>query len=148
MSMKKKLFSFNAIKKTPFMPPNLPFANQEGNCGSYKKRTCGSSNNTVDILTQECIGKVKCSIDVSTEKFRAPDCSGTARRLAVEVICNSRFYGIFYIFVFKDLSIFNLYWWWFHSKKNILLYTFYTFSFSPKRVVVISSPPSSLSLEN
>ncbi|KAF3518876.1 hypothetical protein DY000_02061753 [Brassica cretica] len=68
------------------MPPNLPFANQEGNCGSYKKRTCGSSNNTVDILTQECIGKVKCSIDVSTEKCRAPDCSGTARRLAVEVM--------------------------------------------------------------
>ncbi|CDY28339.1 BnaC01g35090D [Brassica napus] len=63
------------------------FGNPYGNCGSFEKGTCESSNNTVDILTQECVGKEKCSIDVSTKKFGAPDCSGAARKLAVEVIC-------------------------------------------------------------
>ncbi|XP_033132309.1 beta-galactosidase 15-like [Brassica rapa] len=63
------------------------FGNPHGNCGSFEKGTCESSNNTVDILTQECVGKEKCSIDVSTKKFGAPDCSGAARKLAVEVIC-------------------------------------------------------------
>ncbi|KAG2324787.1 hypothetical protein Bca52824_007515 [Brassica carinata] len=63
------------------------FGNPDGSCGSFGKGTCESSNNTVDILTQECVGKEKCSIDVSTEKFGAPDCSGAARRLAVEAIC-------------------------------------------------------------
>ncbi|KAL0806057.1 hypothetical protein Bca101_098549 [Brassica carinata] len=59
------------------------FGNPDGNCGSFVKGTCESSNNTVDILTQECVGKEKCSIDVSTKKFGAPDCSGATRRLAV-----------------------------------------------------------------
>ncbi|KAL0728841.1 hypothetical protein Bca4012_024934 [Brassica carinata] len=63
------------------------FGNPDGSCGSFERGTCESSNNTVDILTQECVGKEKCSIDVSTEKFGAPDCSGAARRLAVEAIC-------------------------------------------------------------
>uniref|UniRef100_M4DXF2 beta-galactosidase n=1 Tax=Brassica campestris TaxID=3711 RepID=M4DXF2_BRACM len=63
------------------------FGNPHGNCGSFEKGTCESSNNTVDIITQECVGKEKCSIDVSTKKFGAPDCSGAARKLAVEVIC-------------------------------------------------------------
>ncbi|KAF2609178.1 hypothetical protein F2Q68_00045106 [Brassica cretica] len=63
------------------------FGNPDGNCGSFEKGTCESSNNTVDILTQECVGKEKCFIDVSTEKFGAPDCTGSARRLAVEAIC-------------------------------------------------------------
>ncbi|KAF8098600.1 hypothetical protein N665_0263s0029 [Sinapis alba] len=63
------------------------FGNPNGNCGTFEKGTCESSNNTVDILTQECVGKEKCSIDVSTENFGAPDCNGAARRLAVEAIC-------------------------------------------------------------
>ncbi|KAF8049210.1 hypothetical protein N665_2276s0003 [Sinapis alba] len=63
------------------------FGNPDGNCGTFERGTCESSNNTVDILTQECVGKEKCSIDVSTEKFGAPDCNGAARRLAVEAIC-------------------------------------------------------------
>ncbi|XP_033131906.1 beta-galactosidase 15-like [Brassica rapa] len=63
------------------------FGNPDGNCGSFEKGTCESSKNTADILTQECVGKEKCSIDVSTEKFGAPDCSGALRRLAVEAIC-------------------------------------------------------------
>ncbi|XP_033131905.1 beta-galactosidase 15 [Brassica rapa] len=63
------------------------FGNPDGNCGSFEKGTCESSKNTADILTQECVGKEKCSIDVSTEKFGAPDCSGAPRRLAVEAIC-------------------------------------------------------------
>ncbi|XP_048590886.1 beta-galactosidase 15-like [Brassica napus] len=63
------------------------FGNPDGNCGSFEKGTCEEINNAVDILTQECVGKEKCSIDVSTEKFGAPDCGGAARRLAVEAIC-------------------------------------------------------------
>ncbi|CAN6929846.1 unnamed protein product [Brassica oleracea] len=63
------------------------FGNPDGNCGSFEKGTCESSNNAVDILAQECIGKEKCSIEVSKEKFGAPDCSGAPRKLAVEVIC-------------------------------------------------------------
>ncbi|WZY97136.1 hypothetical protein YC2023_069465 [Brassica napus] len=63
------------------------FGNPNGNCGSFEKGTCEEINNAVDILTQECVGKEKCSIDVSTEKFGAPDCGGAARRLAVEAIC-------------------------------------------------------------
>ncbi|KAJ4917484.1 Beta-galactosidase 8 [Raphanus sativus] len=63
------------------------FGNPDGSCGSFEKGTCEGNKNTVDILTQECVGKEKCSIDVSTEKFGAPDCSGAARRLAVEAIC-------------------------------------------------------------
>ncbi|KAF8111932.1 hypothetical protein N665_0070s0002 [Sinapis alba] len=63
------------------------FGNPDGNCGTFKRGTCESRNNTVDILTQECVGKEKCSIDVSTENFGAPDCNGVARRLDVEAIC-------------------------------------------------------------
>ncbi|XP_033131785.1 beta-galactosidase 15 [Brassica rapa] len=63
------------------------FGNPDGNCGSFVKGTCESSNNTVDILTQECVGKEKCSIDVSTKRFGTPDCSGAVRSLAVEAIC-------------------------------------------------------------
>ncbi|KAF3517236.1 hypothetical protein DY000_02061242 [Brassica cretica] len=63
------------------------FGNPDGNCGSFEKGTCESSNNAVDILAQECIGKEKCLIEVSKEKFGAPDCSGAPRKLAVEVIC-------------------------------------------------------------
>ncbi|KAJ4917485.1 beta-galactosidase 15 [Raphanus sativus] len=63
------------------------FGNPDGSCGSFEKGTCEGNKNTVDILTQECVGKEKCSIDVSTEKFGASDCSGAARRLAVEAIC-------------------------------------------------------------
>ncbi|KAF2605841.1 hypothetical protein F2Q68_00045182 [Brassica cretica] len=63
------------------------FGNPDGNCGSFEKGTCESSKNTVDIVTQECVGKEKCSIDVSTEKFGAPDCSGATRRFAIEAIC-------------------------------------------------------------
>ncbi|EOA38915.1 hypothetical protein CARUB_v10011312mg, partial [Capsella rubella] len=63
------------------------FGNPGGNCGSFEKGTCEASNNAAAILTQECVGKEKCSIDVSQEKFGAPECGGDARRLAVEAIC-------------------------------------------------------------
>ncbi|KAF8052291.1 hypothetical protein N665_1575s0002 [Sinapis alba] len=63
------------------------FGNPQGNCGSFEKGSCEASNNAVDILTQLCVGKEICSIDVSTEKFGAPDCRGSARKLAVEAIC-------------------------------------------------------------
>ncbi|KAF8054086.1 hypothetical protein N665_1351s0002 [Sinapis alba] len=61
--------SISAIKFASFINP-------DGNCGTFEKGTCESSNNTVDILTQECVGKEK-----------PPDCNGAARRLVVKAIC-------------------------------------------------------------
>ena len=63
------------------------FGNPGGDCGSFEKGTCEASNNAAAILTQECVGKEKCSIDVSEDKFGAAECGALAKRLAVEAIC-------------------------------------------------------------
>ncbi|CAA7061217.1 unnamed protein product, partial [Microthlaspi erraticum] len=63
------------------------FGNPGGKCGSFEKGTCEASKDAADILTDECVGKEKCSIDVSEDKFGAPECGGATRRLAVEAIC-------------------------------------------------------------
>ena len=83
----KKIIELSCDRKPISAIKFASFGNPDGNCGSFEKGTCESSKNTADILTQECVGKEKCSIDVSTKKFGAPDCSGAARKLAVEVIC-------------------------------------------------------------
>ncbi|CAF2059895.1 BnaCnng74020D [Brassica napus] len=83
----KKIIELSCDRKPISAIKFASFGNPDGNCGSFEKGTCESSKNTVEILTQECVGKEKCSIDVSTEKFGAPDCSGATRRLAVEAIC-------------------------------------------------------------
>ncbi|ESQ33661.1 hypothetical protein EUTSA_v10006871mg [Eutrema salsugineum] len=63
------------------------FGNPGGNCGSFEKGTCEANKDAMDILTDECVGKEMCFIDVSTEKFGAPECGDAIRRLAVEAIC-------------------------------------------------------------
>ncbi|CAH8363768.1 unnamed protein product [Eruca vesicaria subsp. sativa] len=63
------------------------FGNPRGNCGSFEKGTCEASKDVVDILTAECVGKEKCSVNVSTEKFGAPECNVATRSLAVEALC-------------------------------------------------------------
>ncbi|XP_048615759.1 beta-galactosidase 7-like [Brassica napus] len=83
----KKIIELSCDRKPISAIKFASFGNPNGNCGSFEKGTCESSKNTVDILTQECVGKEKCCIDVSTERFGAPDCSGAPRRLAVEAIC-------------------------------------------------------------
>ncbi|XP_013650620.2 beta-galactosidase 15-like [Brassica napus] len=83
----KTIIELSCDRKPVFAIKFASFGNPDGNCGSFEKGTCESSKNTADILTQECVGKEKCSIDVSTEKFGAPDCSSAPRRLAIEAIC-------------------------------------------------------------
>ncbi|XP_010518958.1 PREDICTED: beta-galactosidase 15-like [Tarenaya hassleriana] len=64
------------------------FGNPGGVCGSFEKGTCEGSNDAEAILAKECVGKEKCSIDVSADIFGAADCDGGfARKLAVEAVC-------------------------------------------------------------
>ncbi|XP_033131896.1 beta-galactosidase 15-like [Brassica rapa] len=83
----KTIIELSCDRKSIFVIKFASFGNPYGNCGSFEKGSCESSNNAVDILTQKCIGKEKCSIEISKEKFGAPDCGGAPRRLAVEAIC-------------------------------------------------------------
>lgn len=63
------------------------FGNPQGKCGSFEKGTCEASKDVVNILSAECVGKEKCSVNVSTEKFGVPECDGATRSLAVEALC-------------------------------------------------------------
>ncbi|KAL0795997.1 hypothetical protein Bca101_067374 [Brassica carinata] len=63
------------------------FGNPRGKCGSFEKGTCEASKDVVNILSAECVGKEKCSVNVSTEKFGVPECDGATRSLAVEALC-------------------------------------------------------------
>ena len=83
----KNVIELSCDRKTISAIKFASFGNPDGNCGSFVKGTCEGSKNAVDILTKECVGKEKCSIDVTAEKFGVPDCSGAARRLAIEAIC-------------------------------------------------------------
>nr|VDD45078.1 unnamed protein product [Brassica oleracea] len=83
----KNVIELSCDRKTISAIKFASFGNSDGNCGSFVKGTCEGSKNAVDILTKECIGKEKCSIDVTAEKFGVPDCSGVARRLPIEAIC-------------------------------------------------------------
>lgn len=87
MSYEKNVIELSCDRKTISAIKFASFDNPDGNCGSFVKGTCEGSKNAVDILTKECIGKEKCSVDVTAEKFGVPDCSGVARRLAIEAIC-------------------------------------------------------------
>ncbi|KAL0706581.1 hypothetical protein Bca4012_073007 [Brassica carinata] len=82
----KNVIELSCDRKTISAIKFASFGNSDGNCGSFVKGTCEGSKNAVDILTKECIGKEKCSIDVTAEKFGVPDCSGVARRLPIEAI--------------------------------------------------------------
>jgi hypothetical protein len=61
------------------------FGNVIGMCGSLQAGTCHSAT-TVSIMSTLCVGKLSCSIPASTSIFGDP-CSGTAKRLGVEVLC-------------------------------------------------------------
>ncbi|XP_010540711.1 PREDICTED: beta-galactosidase 15 [Tarenaya hassleriana] len=63
------------------------FGNPRGECGSFNKDTCDASNDAVAVLTKECVGKERCSVNVSEVKFGASNCGGAANRLAVEAVC-------------------------------------------------------------
>ncbi|CAN6882349.1 unnamed protein product [Brassica oleracea] len=63
------------------------FGNPRGKCGSFEKGTCEANKDVVNILSAECVGKEKCSVNVSAEKFGVPECDGATRSLAVEALC-------------------------------------------------------------
>ncbi|KAF2547532.1 hypothetical protein F2Q70_00021476 [Brassica cretica] len=63
------------------------FGNPRGKCGSFEKGTCEANKDVVNILSAECVGKEKCSLNVSAEKFGVPECDGATRSLAVEALC-------------------------------------------------------------
>ncbi|KAL6224299.1 hypothetical protein ACLB2K_003154 [Fragaria x ananassa] len=68
------------------------FGNPQGTCGPFKngtsftKGTCDGSN-ALSIIQKECVGKEKCSIDVSGDKFDSTNCGDIVKRLAVEAVC-------------------------------------------------------------
>ncbi|KAL6222089.1 hypothetical protein ACLB2K_005481 [Fragaria x ananassa] len=68
------------------------FGNPQGTCGPFKNGTsltkgnCDGSN-ALSIIQKECVGKEKCSIDVSGDKFDSTNCGDIVKRLAVEAVC-------------------------------------------------------------
>ncbi|KAJ7946663.1 Beta-galactosidase [Quillaja saponaria] len=49
--------------------------------------TCESPKNALSIIQNLCVGKEKCSIDVSEDTFGLTSCGDISKRLAVEAIC-------------------------------------------------------------
>ncbi|XP_050243381.1 beta-galactosidase 15-like [Quercus robur] len=71
----------SAISEIKFASFGLP----EGACGSFRTGSCESSN-ALSIIQKECLGKERCSLDVSEKSLGPTGCKAT-NRLAVEVIC-------------------------------------------------------------
>ncbi|KAK9697308.1 hypothetical protein RND81_08G029000 [Saponaria officinalis] len=64
------------------------FGNPQGECGSFQKGSCEGVNDAHTILRQACVGKEKCSVDVTENVFGAADnCVNKVKRLAVEIVC-------------------------------------------------------------
>ncbi|KAL9224192.1 hypothetical protein vseg_000254 [Gypsophila vaccaria] len=64
------------------------FGDPQGECGSFQKGSCEGSNDAHAILTQACVGKERCSINVDESVFGAAgSCVNKTKRLAVEVVC-------------------------------------------------------------
>ncbi|KAK7839755.1 beta-galactosidase 15 [Quercus suber] len=70
-----------AISEIKFASFGLP----EGACGSFRTGSCESST-ALSIIQKECLGKERCSLDVSEKSLGPTGCKAT-NRLAVEVIC-------------------------------------------------------------
>ncbi|KAF3942594.1 hypothetical protein CMV_030763 [Castanea mollissima] len=71
----------SAISEIKFASFGLP----EGACGSFRTGSCESSN-ALSIIQKECLGKERCSLDVSEKSLGPTGCKAT-NRLAVEVTC-------------------------------------------------------------
>ncbi|KAK9102398.1 hypothetical protein Sjap_019652 [Stephania japonica] len=61
------------------------FGEPQGSCGSFSSGTCEASG-ALAIVQQACVGRERCSIEVSEATFGSTGCSN-ANRLAVEVVC-------------------------------------------------------------
>ncbi|KAK7265465.1 hypothetical protein RJT34_33085 [Clitoria ternatea] len=65
------------------------FGNPQGVCGAFTKGSCESKNDALSIVQSACVGKDKCSIEVSEKTFGPMACGDIpkTKRLAVEAIC-------------------------------------------------------------
>ncbi|KAG8376647.1 hypothetical protein BUALT_Bualt09G0085200 [Buddleja alternifolia] len=62
------------------------FGNLNGTHGVLAKGSCHAPN-SLSVVEKACIGKEKCSIDISEEAFGLRGCKSSQKRLAVEVEC-------------------------------------------------------------
>ncbi|KAM7529661.1 hypothetical protein LguiB_033071 [Lonicera macranthoides] len=62
------------------------FGTPLGTCGSFKQGTCHAptSNTTIE---KNCIGKQRCSVNISNGNFGQDPCPNVLKRLTVEAIC-------------------------------------------------------------
>lgn len=64
------------------------FGNPSGNCGSFAVGTCQGAKDAVKVVAKECVGKLNCTMDVSSHKFGSTlDCGDSPKRLFVEIEC-------------------------------------------------------------
>ncbi|TYG91058.1 hypothetical protein ES288_A12G232800v1 [Gossypium darwinii] len=62
------------------------FGDPQGKCGSFQKGSC-DADLSISYLEKECVGRKRCSIDVSDATFGSTECANFTKRLAVEAIC-------------------------------------------------------------
>ncbi|KAK9697359.1 hypothetical protein RND81_08G032500 [Saponaria officinalis] len=66
----------------------VSFGDPQGVCGSFQKGSCEGANDAQTILNKACVGKERCSINVSESVFGvANNCMNKAKKLAVEIVC-------------------------------------------------------------
>ncbi|WZZ90595.1 hypothetical protein YC2023_119174 [Brassica napus] len=64
------------------------FGNPSGQCGSFAAGSCEGAKDAVKVVAKECVGKLNCTMNVSSHKFGSNlDCGDSPKRLFVEVEC-------------------------------------------------------------
>ncbi|CAG7910776.1 unnamed protein product [Brassica rapa] len=65
------------------------FGNPSGLCGSFAAGTCEGAKDAAKIVAKECVGKLNCTMNVSSHKFGSTnlDCGDSPKRLFVELEC-------------------------------------------------------------
>ena len=58
-----------------------------GQCGSYSAGSC-NSNNSMSVVSNDCLGKNACTITPSNDHFGGDPCPGTSKRLWVTAHCS------------------------------------------------------------
>ncbi|OIW01968.1 hypothetical protein TanjilG_11542 [Lupinus angustifolius] len=72
------------ISEVKFASFGLPV----GNCGSFKKGECDSSN-ALSVIKSQCVGQQSCSIEVSERVLGPTGCRVSQLRLAVDALCGT-----------------------------------------------------------
>ncbi|CAI9100770.1 OLC1v1037937C1 [Oldenlandia corymbosa var. corymbosa] len=63
------------------------FGNSQGNCGSFRKGTCGATTDSLSAIQNSCVGKESCSVIASGNVFGATNCTDVPNKLVVEALC-------------------------------------------------------------